>query len=237
MLGPASSHGRWQRFQEAKPNHASTVKTSAQVTFINISLTNKSHSQAQRRWGMKMHCKGRPYKVTWQRLWMFYSVARREWRSLNPISHRAHQGCLEAQVCYHGDILSEKSEISMVRACSQGLFLCYCHFDTHFSIFMLQAKIWASLIFTPRLSMSLWKLKLQDHELLSLAGSNKAENLRTQSTCNIRGHRHWRSEKQQPDWHGKRKHLGLFQVCLKLQARSSLLCIYELGSTVTFLCI
>lgn len=182
MLGPASSHGRWQRFQEAKPNHASTVKTSAQVAFINISLTNKSHSQAQRRWGMKMHCKGRPYKVTWQRLWMFYSVARREWRSLNPISHRAHQGCLEAQVCYHGDILSEKSEISMVRACSQGLFLCYCHFDTHFSIFMLQAKIWASLIFTPRLSMSLWKLKLQDHELLSLAGSNKAENLRTQSS-------------------------------------------------------
>lgn len=45
--------------------------------------------------------------------------AGRKWRSSNPISYRAHQGCLEAQVSYHGNILSEKSKISTVGACSQ----------------------------------------------------------------------------------------------------------------------
>lgn len=124
---------------------------------------------------------GEPEKVIWQRLWIFNSVSGRECRieSRHPISHRAYDGCLEVQVSYHGDIFNEKKETEQFGLEAGRLFLCYCHFDVYFLIFILQAKIWTSVIFTSRLNLSLGKLKLQDHEHLSLAGSSKAKNMST----------------------------------------------------------
>ena len=107
---------------------------------------------------------------------MFHSPAGREWRSRSPVSHRAHPGCLEEQVSYHGDALREQSDISVVRAHSGRLLLCYCSFDSY------------SLIFTPGLSTRLRKLKLRDHELLSLAGSNRADEHTELATCEIKGY-------------------------------------------------
>ena len=68
---------------------------------------------------------------------MFHSTAGRDWRSRNVISHRAHPGCLEEQVSYHGDTLREQSDISVVRAHRGSLLLCYCSFDSYALIFTL----------------------------------------------------------------------------------------------------